>query len=83
MTTKMDLVDILDEMSDEDFERFKWFLEETHIPKHKLQSANRTAAIDLLVGRLTMDKVTAVVRKALMNVQRNDLAMRLKRPGKV
>ncbi|CAJ1054129.1 NACHT%2C LRR and PYD domains-containing protein 6-like [Xyrichtys novacula] len=77
------LLEILDEMDDKNFDRFKFYLrddrlsDEYVIAKSKLKKASRCETVDLMVEVFTLEHVAGVASDILQMIKRNDLAMKL------
>ncbi|KAM6939566.1 LOW QUALITY PROTEIN: NACHT, LRR and PYD domains-containing protein 3-like [Xenentodon cancila] len=78
--TPADLLNILEELGDEEFHKFKWFLQQVDslqglpaIKKIHLQTANRTDTVDLVVQTYRLHGAVGVTRKLLEKLMRNDL----------
>ncbi|XP_007544626.1 NACHT, LRR and PYD domains-containing protein 3-like [Poecilia formosa] len=78
--TPEDLLNTLDDLGNEDFTRFKWFLQQPEcleglpvIRKGRLQAANREDTVDLLVQTYTLPGALGVIREVLEKIHRNDL----------
>ncbi|GLD67054.1 NACHT, LRR and PYD domains-containing protein 1-like protein [Lates japonicus] len=80
---KIDLKNILDDLRDEDFKNFKWFLKcETvnNIPpieERQLSKAERQDTVDLMVQKYGLVGAVGVMERALTNISRNDLGKQL------
>uniref|UniRef100_A0A3B3X3S6 Pyrin domain-containing protein n=1 Tax=Poecilia mexicana TaxID=48701 RepID=A0A3B3X3S6_9TELE len=84
--TPEDLLNTLDDLGNEDFTRFKWFLQQPEcleglpvIRKGRLQAANREDTVDLLVQTYTLPGALGVTREVLEKIHRNDLLHNLQR----
>ncbi|XP_062414912.1 NACHT, LRR and PYD domains-containing protein 3-like isoform X2 [Pungitius pungitius] len=80
---KKDLFKILEELKEEDFQQFKWYLENhpspedpRSIPPCDLEKANRMNTVDLIVRCYDTDLVQ-VTMKVLEEMKMNDLAKKL------
>ncbi|CAI5666067.1 unnamed protein product [Oreochromis niloticus] len=83
MTSKELLLRTLEELGDEEFSDFKWYLEQPHIldglpsiPKSHLENVKRTETVDKIVQTYSQQSVE-VVKKTLTKISRNDLTERL------
>uniref|UniRef100_A0A3Q2DI35 NACHT domain-containing protein n=1 Tax=Cyprinodon variegatus TaxID=28743 RepID=A0A3Q2DI35_CYPVA len=82
--TPEDLLNILDDLANEEFIRFKWFLQKSDcledlptIKKAQLQMANREDTVDLMVQTYRVPGAVKVTKKVLEKINRNDLLKRL------
>ncbi|XP_038144092.1 NACHT, LRR and PYD domains-containing protein 12-like [Cyprinodon tularosa] len=82
--TPEDLLNILDDLANEEFIRFKWFLQKSDcledlptIKKAQLQMANREDTVDLMVQTYRIPGAVKVTKKVLEKINRNDLLKRL------
>ncbi|XP_044201156.1 uncharacterized protein LOC122976641 [Thunnus albacares] len=73
------LLECLEDLGSEDFERFKWYLCQRGvlegfkaIPNGRLEKANRFETVDLMVGKYCEDAIK-VTRMILGKIDRNDL----------
>uniref|UniRef100_G3PPD9 Pyrin domain-containing protein n=1 Tax=Gasterosteus aculeatus aculeatus TaxID=481459 RepID=G3PPD9_GASAC len=80
---KKDIFKILKDLKEEDFEVFKWHLENDPSPEHlgsiprsDLENKNRENTVDLMVQYYGKDSVQVAV-EVLKEIQRNDLAEKL------
>ncbi|XP_042252037.1 uncharacterized protein LOC121886175 [Thunnus maccoyii] len=83
MTVREKLLKTLQELGDEEFRFFKWFLEQpdilegsSTIPKSYLDNADRPKTVDKIVQTYNHQPV-AVVKKILKKMNRNDLVEKL------
>lgn len=83
MTSKELLLRTLEELGDEEFSDFKWYLEQPHnldglpfIPKSHLENVKRTETVDKIVQTYSQQSLE-VVKKTLTKISRNDLTERL------
>lgn len=73
------LLSILDDLTGEEFDRFKFYLQEETIPgisplkRADLERAARTNTVDLMVQKYTCDGALKVTRIVLTEIHRNDL----------
>uniref|UniRef100_A0A672YU26 Pyrin domain-containing protein n=1 Tax=Sphaeramia orbicularis TaxID=375764 RepID=A0A672YU26_9TELE len=80
------LLDVLNDLSADDFKTFKWFLKQKEdlgpfrpIPERRLEDADRTDTVDAmknLYGTHTVE----VTRTVLVQINRNDLLEELPKP---
>ncbi|KAM4595710.1 NACHT, LRR and PYD domains-containing protein 6-like [Fundulus diaphanus] len=82
--TPEDLLNTLDNLGNEEFIRFKWFLQQIDclhgvpaIKKSALQTAEREDAVDLMVQTYTLPGALSVTRKVLEKINRYDLLQSL------
>uniref|UniRef100_G3PJT8 Pyrin domain-containing protein n=1 Tax=Gasterosteus aculeatus TaxID=69293 RepID=G3PJT8_GASAC len=80
---KKDILKTLEQLKEEDFQRFKWYLKNNSspedprsIPPCDLQNADRMNTVDLMVRCYDTDSVQVAV-KVLEEMQMNDLAEKL------
>ncbi|KAM9313769.1 NACHT, LRR and PYD domains-containing protein 3-like isoform 1-T2 [Pholidichthys leucotaenia] len=80
---KDDLLNTLDDLDDEEFEKFKWFLQQDDIlldlptiKKSRLQTTNRLSTVDLMTQTYGFPAAEEVTRKVLERIPRNDLLQR-------
>ncbi|XP_068454844.1 protein NLRC3-like [Clinocottus analis] len=72
----------LDDLGADDFERFKWFLQQEvlegfpAIPKSRLEDANRMKTVDQMVLNYSIHTIKAI-RIVLKEIDQNDLAAKL------
>ncbi|XP_015244319.1 PREDICTED: E3 ubiquitin-protein ligase TRIM39-like [Cyprinodon variegatus] len=79
-----DVLNALEDLSEEEFEKFKWFLQQpASIPglptirKKKLARAQSINIVDLMVQTYTLQRCMEVTTKILKKINRNDLLQRL------
>ncbi|XP_067441993.1 E3 ubiquitin-protein ligase TRIM21-like [Thunnus thynnus] len=84
MKTKEDLLNTLEDLKDEEFKKFKWFLEqpdilEDHqaIKASRLEKAERRDTVDLMVQTYQLPGAAKVTKKLLKKINRNDLLQSL------
>ncbi|KAM8880508.1 uncharacterized protein AB9W97_015308 [Spinachia spinachia] len=76
------LLNTLDQLGRNDFERFKWFLRDerlrdsTTIPGNKLEDAETWYVVDLMIQTYTVPGAVAVTNQVLKKINRNDLLLR-------
>ncbi|MEQ2313079.1 hypothetical protein AMECASPLE_037919 [Ameca splendens] len=82
--TPEDLLNTLDNLGNEEFIRFKWFLQNIDclqdfptIKKGQLQMANREDTVDLMVQTYRLPGALKVTGKILEKINRNDLLQSL------
>ena len=72
----------LEDLGAEDFERFKWFLEQEvlegfpAIPKSRLEGVNRMDTVDQMVKNYSINTIK-VIRIVLKEINQNDLVAKL------
>ncbi|XP_068433905.1 NACHT, LRR and PYD domains-containing protein 12-like [Clinocottus analis] len=83
MATPKDLLATLDHLEDEEFKRFKWFLQHADvlggfpvIPKSQLRNADRLDTVDEIMETYDKNAVEVTI-KVLKEIQKNDLVQRL------
>lgn len=73
-----DLLEVLDDLSEDDFERFKFDLKHScAIPGSKLHKARTWETVDLMVQKYELHGAVEVTKKILKNISRNDLVEQL------
>ncbi|XP_041838842.1 NACHT, LRR and PYD domains-containing protein 12-like [Melanotaenia boesemani] len=82
--TPEDLLNTLDDLGEDDFIKFKWFLQQADslhgrptIKKSQLEMANRWDTVDLMVQTYRLPGAVEVTRKVLERINRNDLLQSL------
>ncbi|XP_045903201.1 NLR family CARD domain-containing protein 3-like [Micropterus dolomieu] len=81
--TKEVLLNTLDELGEEEFKCFKWFLKDerlkdsSKIPKNKLVNAKTWDTVDLMIQTYTLPGAVEVTKQILKKSQRNDLLQSL------
>ncbi|MEQ2257610.1 hypothetical protein ILYODFUR_036413 [Ilyodon furcidens] len=80
MMTPEDLLNVLEDLGEEEFIKFKWLLQQTSNPlgfpairKSRLQTANRQDTVDLMVQTYSLSGTVKVIKKVLEKISRNDL----------
>ncbi|KAK2817653.1 hypothetical protein Q5P01_025844 [Channa striata] len=71
-----DILKTLEELTGEEFEKFKWHLTNKGIPVCQLENANRHCTVNLIVGKYTGQEAQKVTKTLLKEIQRNDLIQR-------
>ncbi|XP_078805252.1 NACHT, LRR and PYD domains-containing protein 3-like isoform X2 [Oryzias latipes] len=78
------LLNTLEDLTEEDFLKFKWFLQQPHslqglpaIKKVHLQTAGRWEAVDVMVHTYGLPAAVEVTMKVLEKISRNDLLQSL------
>ncbi|XP_030587673.1 NACHT, LRR and PYD domains-containing protein 3-like [Archocentrus centrarchus] len=82
--TSEGLLNTLEDLGDEEFNKFKWFLQQEDvlharptIRKSRLQATNRWDTVDLMVQTYRFPGAVEVTREVLERIQRNDLLQSL------
>lgn len=81
--TEMDLINILDDITDEEFKSFKWVLKNEQwnniepIKVNQLSKAERCDAVDLMVQKYEMKGTLQVMENVFRKINRNDLVRKL------
>ncbi|XP_031136385.2 pyrin domain-containing protein 1 [Sander lucioperca] len=83
MSDKEVLLKTLEDLEDEEFKKFKWFLQDPDIlvgfqafPKNKLEKADMLDTVDKIIQTFSHQSVE-VVKKVLKKINRNDLVEKL------
>ncbi|MEQ2222785.1 hypothetical protein ILYODFUR_029999 [Ilyodon furcidens] len=80
---KRKLFHILGELSDDDFDNFKWFLKDESldgsslIQEADLENAKRRHVVDLIMNRFKLTKALKVIERVLKNIGKNNLVEEL------
>uniref|UniRef100_A0AAZ1Y611 B30.2/SPRY domain-containing protein n=1 Tax=Oreochromis aureus TaxID=47969 RepID=A0AAZ1Y611_OREAU len=79
-----DLLNTLEDLGDEEFNKFKWFLQQTDviqgpmtIKKSRLETTSRWDTVDLMVQTYRLSGAVEVTRRVLERISRNDLLLSL------
>ncbi|XP_053194962.1 NACHT, LRR and PYD domains-containing protein 12-like [Scomber japonicus] len=81
--TEADLLKLLEDLTDEDFETFVWYLkyekvdEIPAIKRSKLEKAKRRDVVDLMVQKYGFSEAVEVMKTILKKINRNDLVKKL------
>ncbi|XP_053198759.1 NACHT, LRR and PYD domains-containing protein 3-like [Scomber japonicus] len=81
--TEMDLLNILDDLTDNEFENFKWSLKYEKvgnilpIKESQLEKAERRNVVDLMVQKYEFAGAVEVTKSVLKKISRNDLVTKL------
>uniref|UniRef100_A0A672ZXZ1 Pyrin domain-containing protein n=1 Tax=Sphaeramia orbicularis TaxID=375764 RepID=A0A672ZXZ1_9TELE len=77
------LLDTLEDLTEGDFKKFKWFLQQAEIlegfpavPKSQLENADRLDTVDQILDTY-QDHAVEVIIKVLKKINKNDLVKRL------
>ncbi|XP_062295517.1 NLR family CARD domain-containing protein 3-like [Scomber scombrus] len=85
--TKADLLNLLEDLTDDEFKDFKWYLEHETvddippIKKSKLEKEERRDAVDLMVQKYEFSGAVEVMKSILKKINRNDLVEELSNIG--
>ncbi|XP_062294108.1 NACHT, LRR and PYD domains-containing protein 14-like [Scomber scombrus] len=80
---KADLLKLLEDLTDYEFEKFVWYLENEDvddippIKRSKLEKAKRQDAVDLMVQKYEFAEAVEVMKSVLKEIGRNDLVEKL------
>ncbi|XP_078100946.1 LOW QUALITY PROTEIN: NACHT, LRR and PYD domains-containing protein 3-like [Sander vitreus] len=83
LTMTADVLTILEDVREEEFKKFKWFLtnsehvKNTPIPVSKLENADRMKTVDLMIQTFTLPGAVDVTKRILKDIPRIDLVQRL------
>ena len=81
--TKSDLLNILDDLNDDEFKNFKWYLKDEKvgdtepIKESRLSKAERRDVVDLMVQKYEFAGAVEVFESILKKINRNDLVTKL------
>lgn len=80
--TEDDILGALNNLGEDDFESFKWYLQKVENPKGsikscRLEKASRRDTVDLMVQTYGLPGALEVTINVLKNIPRNDLAEHL------
>ncbi|XP_051237191.1 NACHT, LRR and PYD domains-containing protein 12-like isoform X3 [Dicentrarchus labrax] len=87
--TKEVLLNTLDDLGEDDFKRFKWFLkyerlkDSSTIPRNKLGKAKTWETVDLMIQTYTLPGAVEVTKRVLKKINKNDLLQNLEPKGSV
>ncbi|KAG7218697.1 hypothetical protein INR49_019778 [Caranx melampygus] len=77
MNTKQKIFQTLEELRDEEFDKFRWYLcIATSIPRSHLDNANRCETVDRIVENYNQQSVE-MVKNILKKINKNDLVEKL------
>lgn len=81
MNTKQRIFQTLEELGDEEFCKFRWYLcNATPIPKSHLEKASRCETVDRIAERYDKQSVE-LVKNILKKINKNDLVEKLLTPS--
>ncbi|XP_026147941.1 NACHT, LRR and PYD domains-containing protein 3 isoform X5 [Mastacembelus armatus] len=72
-----DILDILEDLGEDEFKKFKWFLEQKGIRRSQLEGARRPDTVSLMVQRYGLDGAVEETKKVLEKIPRKDLVQSL------
>uniref|UniRef100_A0A7N9AR60 NACHT domain-containing protein n=1 Tax=Mastacembelus armatus TaxID=205130 RepID=A0A7N9AR60_9TELE len=72
-----DILDILEDLGEDEFKKFKWFLEQEGIRRSQLEGARRSDTVSLVVQRYGLDGAMEETKKVLEKIPRKDLVQSL------
>lgn len=82
--TSEDLLNTLEDLGEEEFNKFKWFLQQPDslrdfpaVKKGRLQTANLWDTVDAMVQTYRLPGAVEVTKKVLEKINRNDLVQSL------
>ena len=81
--TEADLLKLLEDLTDEDFETFVWYLKYEKvddippIKRSKLEETKRRDVVDLMVQKYEFSGAVEVMKTILKKINRNDLVQKL------
>ena len=78
--TKADLLKLLEDLRDDQFEKFKWHLKNEKvddIQESQLETAKRQNVVDLMVQKYEFSGAVEVMKSVLKKIGRNDLVEEL------
>lgn len=70
---KSEILKTLDELGQDEFERFKWHLQDKGIAKSNLEHANRQQTVTLMVQTFRLGGALKMTNTLLEEISRNDL----------
>ncbi|KAM3624599.1 uncharacterized protein V6R79_025404 [Siganus canaliculatus] len=84
MTVAVDILNTLEDLTDDEFENFRWHLQQPDIleghqtiRRGKLDKANRRDTVDLMVNAYNLHGALEVTKRVLQTIYKNDLVQRL------
>uniref|UniRef100_A0A7N8YDU4 NACHT domain-containing protein n=1 Tax=Mastacembelus armatus TaxID=205130 RepID=A0A7N8YDU4_9TELE len=72
-----DIFNILEDLGEDEFKKFKWFLEQEGIRRSQLEGAGRHDTVSLMVQKYGLDGAVEETKKVLEKIPRNDLVQSL------
>uniref|UniRef100_A0A7N8WUK5 NLR family CARD domain-containing protein 3-like n=1 Tax=Mastacembelus armatus TaxID=205130 RepID=A0A7N8WUK5_9TELE len=72
-----DILDILEDLGEDEFKKFKWFLEQEGIRRSQLEGAGRHDTVSLMVQKYGLDGAVEETKKVLEKIPRKDLVQSL------
>ncbi|XP_026185278.1 NACHT, LRR and PYD domains-containing protein 3-like isoform X2 [Mastacembelus armatus] len=72
-----DILDILEDLGEDEFKKFKWFLEQEGIRRSQLEGTRRHNTVSLMVQRYGLDGAVEETKKVLEKIPRKDLVQSL------
>uniref|UniRef100_A0A7N8Y7U1 NACHT domain-containing protein n=1 Tax=Mastacembelus armatus TaxID=205130 RepID=A0A7N8Y7U1_9TELE len=72
-----DILDILEDLGEDEFKKFKWFLEQEGIRRSQLEGARRPDTVSLMVQRYGLGGAVEETKKVLEKIPRKDLVQSL------
>ncbi|KAL7374099.1 hypothetical protein ABVT39_022168 [Epinephelus coioides] len=76
------LLNTLDDLTGEEFKKFKWLLKNSSdIPKSTLENADRLETVDVMIEHWGLPEAVEVTKQVLQDTKRNDLVQRLFKKG--
>ncbi|KAM8734422.1 uncharacterized protein AB9X84_023225 isoform 2-T2 [Acanthopagrus schlegelii] len=86
-TDRERLLNVLEHLKQEEFQKFKWFLQDSDIltglpgiPHHRLEEGDMLDVVDLMLQTYSQQSVE-LTKKVLMDISRYDLVQRLSKPS--
>ncbi|KAK2859760.1 hypothetical protein Q5P01_004380 [Channa striata] len=80
---EMDFINMLDNLIDGEFKKFKWYLKNEKvddiepIPVNQLSKADREEVVDLMLQKYQLDGTVGVMKSILKKLSRNDLVTKI------
>uniref|UniRef100_A0A7N9AKM5 NACHT domain-containing protein n=1 Tax=Mastacembelus armatus TaxID=205130 RepID=A0A7N9AKM5_9TELE len=72
-----DILHILEDLGEDEFKKFKWFLEQEGIRRSQLEGARRPDTVSLMMQRYGLDGAVEETKKVLEKIPRKDLVQGL------
>ena len=85
--TEMDLLNVLEDLTDDEFKKFKWSLKYeklgniSPIKESQLSETKRQDVVDLMVHKYEFAGAVEVIKSILKKISRNDLVRKLPNVG--